>query len=95
MKADGVSYIDMLKRIKSNEEVQRLGGNFNKVILTKVGYLRVELNMDVEEEGKIKEVLVKAIEGKKRKKTGHSYREEILSWTGSTIGNGLSFDECC
>jgi preprotein translocase subunit YajC len=61
VKADDVPYNDMLKRIKHNEEVQKVGGNFNKVTMTKARHLKVVLNKGYEEKEKIQEALVKAI----------------------------------
>lgn len=61
IRTEGIPYSEMLKKIKTNKEVQEVGENLSIVSMTKAGHLRVILNKDTKEEDKITKELTNAI----------------------------------
>lgn len=61
IKAEGQTYADILKTIKSKEKVKEIGGNIHFLKKTNSGHLRIELARKTENAEKIIQVLSDAI----------------------------------
>lgn len=61
VQAEGLSYSDMLKKIKADKEVQAVSANFSTVSMTKAGHLRVVLNKATGNGEKISRTLQRAV----------------------------------
>ncbi|KAF0771281.1 Uncharacterized protein FWK35_00006818 [Aphis craccivora] len=47
IKADNMSYSDMLKRIKTSREIEEVGETFNGITKTRDGHPRIALNPEI------------------------------------------------
>jgi len=61
VQAEGLTYTDMLKRIKTDKEVQAVSKHINAISMTRAGHLRVVLNKETENGETVSKTLQKAI----------------------------------
>jgi hypothetical protein len=61
VQAEGLTYTDMLRRIKTDKEVQAVSTHISAISMTRAGHLRVVLNKETENGETISKTLQKAI----------------------------------